>query len=303
MRLKHIEVFNAVMLSGSISGAARILNVTQPAVTQTLQHAEQQLGYALFARERSGLKPTEEALQLYARSRQIFEQVDELRRLAQSLKGASGRPLRVGVVPSLSTRHLATALHGFRAQHPQCDVALKILHSDEICRAVALQECDLGIVYDTASLATLHAETLAAGRLLWVEAAGAVEAAGVLGQDAITIAEIVQRDFIGIDKDDPVGRVLQGHLSLEQPLTGTRLSAQTYQSALLLTLSGLGPCIVDSFTVDAAAGQGLRAREIVPAIAVTVSAVALERTRQRPACMAFVAAFRSALQGAAAAPR
>ena len=44
MRLKHIEVFNAVMLTGSVSGAARLLHVTQPAVTQTLQHAELQLG-------------------------------------------------------------------------------------------------------------------------------------------------------------------------------------------------------------------------------------------------------------------
>ena len=48
MKLKHIEVFNAVMLTGSVSAAARLLHVTQPAITQTLQHAELQLGYALF---------------------------------------------------------------------------------------------------------------------------------------------------------------------------------------------------------------------------------------------------------------
>ncbi|WP_208508335.1 LysR family transcriptional regulator, partial [Variovorax paradoxus] len=71
MKLKHIEVFNAIMLSGSVSAAARILNVTQPAVTQTLKHAEQQLGYALFVRDKGGMKPTPEARQLHLRAQKI----------------------------------------------------------------------------------------------------------------------------------------------------------------------------------------------------------------------------------------
>ena len=36
MRLRHIEVFNAVMVTGSVSGAARLINITQPAVSRTL---------------------------------------------------------------------------------------------------------------------------------------------------------------------------------------------------------------------------------------------------------------------------
>jgi len=50
MRLRHIEVFNAVMVTGSFSGAARLINITQPAVSRTLKHAELQLGFPLFER-------------------------------------------------------------------------------------------------------------------------------------------------------------------------------------------------------------------------------------------------------------
>ncbi len=50
MRLRHIEVFNAVMVTGSFSGAARLINNTQPAVGRTLKHAELQLGFPLFER-------------------------------------------------------------------------------------------------------------------------------------------------------------------------------------------------------------------------------------------------------------
>ena len=52
MKLRHIEVFHAVMLTGTVNGAARLLNVTQPAVTKILQHAEDQLGFKLFIRNK-----------------------------------------------------------------------------------------------------------------------------------------------------------------------------------------------------------------------------------------------------------
>ena len=51
MRLKHIEVFNAIMVGGSVSAAARLLHVTQPAVTQSLAHAELQLGQKILANQ------------------------------------------------------------------------------------------------------------------------------------------------------------------------------------------------------------------------------------------------------------
>src|SRR5260370_38036173 len=77
MRLRHIEVFNAVMQTGSVSAAARLINITQPAVSRTLQHAELQLGFALFQRARGRLTPTNEALALFPHIEKLFEQLDE----------------------------------------------------------------------------------------------------------------------------------------------------------------------------------------------------------------------------------
>ena len=51
MRLRHIEVFHAVMQAGTISGAAQVLHISQPAVTKVLQHCELQLGLPLFERD------------------------------------------------------------------------------------------------------------------------------------------------------------------------------------------------------------------------------------------------------------
>src|SRR5256885_14278482 len=86
MRLRHIEVFNAVMQTGSVSAAARLINITQPAVSRTLQHAELQLGFALFQRARGRLTPTNEALALFPHIEKLFEQLDEVQRLADNLR-------------------------------------------------------------------------------------------------------------------------------------------------------------------------------------------------------------------------
>ncbi len=92
MRLKQIEAFHAVMLTGSVSGAARLLHVTQPAITQTLQHAELQLGYALFTREGRRLTPTHEERQLFPEVQGLMLQLESVRRMGAALRaGARGR--------------------------------------------------------------------------------------------------------------------------------------------------------------------------------------------------------------------
>ena len=64
MRLQHIEIFHAVYTCGSITAAAKMLNVSQPSVSKVLAHAEQQLGFALFDRLKGKLIPTQETERL-----------------------------------------------------------------------------------------------------------------------------------------------------------------------------------------------------------------------------------------------
>ena len=80
MRLRHIEIFQAIRQTGSVSAAAQLLHVSQPAVTKVLQHAELQLGFPLFLRVRGKLQPTPEALALES----------EVEKVTESLQAATG---------------------------------------------------------------------------------------------------------------------------------------------------------------------------------------------------------------------
>ena len=68
MNLRQLEVFQAVLQTGNMSAAARLLCVTPSAVSKAVAHAELQLGYRLFLRTPAGLAPTPEAQVLAAES-------------------------------------------------------------------------------------------------------------------------------------------------------------------------------------------------------------------------------------------
>ena len=157
MRLRHIEVFNAVMHTGSVSAAARLINISQPAVSRTLQHAELQLGFALFQRSKGRLTPTSEALALLPHMEKLFAQLEEVQRLADSLrKGRATDELRIASVLALSHEVLPRALAQFKHKHPNVTVSLQSLHSPQIVQALVMQEADVGFVLSNAQQPTLQ---------------------------------------------------------------------------------------------------------------------------------------------------
>jgi DNA-binding transcriptional LysR family regulator len=101
MRIRQIEAFHAIYVNGSISGAARALNVSQPSLTKVLKHAEDQLGFALFRRIKGRLVPTDEAHVLFREVNEVHERLASLRKTARNLRSGGGGHLSVAVLPAL----------------------------------------------------------------------------------------------------------------------------------------------------------------------------------------------------------
>ena len=85
MRTRHIEVFNNVYKTGSVTSAAKLLNVSQPSVSKVLAHAEQQLGFRLFERIRMKLVPTPEANILFKHTAIMEEVLTDINQISESL--------------------------------------------------------------------------------------------------------------------------------------------------------------------------------------------------------------------------
>ncbi|MDU2870539.1 MAG: LysR substrate-binding domain-containing protein [Pseudomonas aeruginosa] len=166
MKLRHIEVFQAIRQAGSVSGAAQLLHVSQPAVSKVLQHAEQQLGFPLFLRVRGKLLATPEALELEREVAKLSDSLQAVRRLAQNLRRQPGHSLRIGATPALALSLLPRAIGEWSARYPQSGCELATLHSRELVQGLLMRELDLALSLKQPEHPGLRGEAIASGVLV-----------------------------------------------------------------------------------------------------------------------------------------
>lgn len=295
MRLRHIEVFNAVMLTGSVSGAARLINVTQPAVSRILQHAELQLGFALFQRNKGRLTATSEALTLYPHIERLFGMLDEVQRLAVNLRtGESARELRLLTVLALSYEILPHAIKLFRVKHPEVTITVKALHSPQIVSTLALQEADVGFLLSPVTHPALSQQHLADGRVVCISPKGMLSAR-LLKRGSVTLADLSHVPVIGLDVLDPVGRSLNNACREAEVGLDIAITVQTYHSALALAHHGLGIALVDSCTAASVDLKRVDVLALEPLIPVPIKALLPAAKPASVAVRSFVHCFQQAL--------
>jgi DNA-binding transcriptional LysR family regulator len=244
--LRHIEVFSAIMLTGSTNGAAKILNISQPAVSKTLQHAEQSVGYLLFHRSKGKLVPTQEALQLQRELTPFDEQLRRIRRLASSLSQGSARPLRVAATPALAHHLLPQAVARWCKAYPQSSCELSVAHTREIEQALLLNEIEIGLTMRPLSHPNLVLTELRSCGLCAIAPAGWWP--DKLLKRPLRAEELSGQPLITIDADDYLGGILSNWLERADAKPKSAISVQTYTLAKSLVQAHVGVALVDDFT-------------------------------------------------------
>ncbi len=141
---RQLQAFRAVIISGSMTGAGRILNVSQPAVSRLIQDFEAELKLTLFHRHGSRVTATEEAIKLYRDVERYFSNVQRIRESAAHLRSSEGGQLRIAAMPTLSSGALPEAIRRFKMSHRNVDF---FVHSDtsiHIVDSLNRDEFDLG---------------------------------------------------------------------------------------------------------------------------------------------------------------
>ncbi|WP_347557031.1 LysR family transcriptional regulator [Robbsia sp. KACC 23696] len=110
MERHQLEAFSAVMSVGSITGAGRLLERSQPAVTRQIQELEADLGYTLFARNGPRVTPTHEAYLLYEEVERSLVGMEAIAQRARAIGSGAARPIALAATASLATSLLPDAL-------------------------------------------------------------------------------------------------------------------------------------------------------------------------------------------------
>src|SRR5437867_5246720 len=142
----RLESFVEVVRRGSVTGAARALYVTQPALTARLNALERDVGAPLLVRRRGGVRLTEagRAFLPYA-ERALQAIVDGRTVLTELERGAAGH-VAICASPIVSTYALPTILKRFSESHPGVQVAVRTGHSEEMIEVVKRDEVAVGLL-------------------------------------------------------------------------------------------------------------------------------------------------------------
>lgn len=250
MRLRHIEIFNAVYTVGSVSGAAKFLNITQPTASKILMHAEDQIGFKLFRRIRGRLVPTDEANMLYEETKRISDQVTDLQKMVRNIAEADKGHIRLASISALGLQHIPRAILGFQEKHPGVHFEFQTRHYDNLLVSIQQQEKDIGVVFNAGNQKGLNNIDLGSGEFVCIYKGDYFSG----HPDRIRISDIADLPFVSIEKSGPLGDLLNRMLLESGVSLQTRIIAQTYFVALNLVAMGGGIAIVDEFT---AASQGV----------------------------------------------
>src|ERR1700682_6310484 len=110
---RQVEAFRAMMMTGSVTDAAKLMAVTQPAVSRLLRDFQALLKTELFERRGSGLVPTASATAPYMEVERAFVGLERITPAAEEIRGRRTGTLRIAALPALSNGYLPRLAGGF----------------------------------------------------------------------------------------------------------------------------------------------------------------------------------------------
>lgn len=269
-KLRQMEVFRAVMATGSMSGAARLLNVTQPAISRIIQHTESSLGLLLFERRLGRLEPTAEALRLIPEVESLYEGARKIDSLARDLSRKSGGSLTIAASPSLALHVIPQVIARYMAAHPQVHIRYYTALLSAMPAELASRRADLAISVLPVEEAGLVCEGLADGEMVCLMPNGHLLAAqdGPLG-----LAEIATHPLVMYDLAIPFGVMIGAAFEAAGVEPSIAMEVPRAELAIAMVRAGIGLAIVDEFAVAGLQDPALTVRPIREAIGVTLSVI------------------------------
>ena len=91
LTLRQIEIIRAIMVTGTVGGAARLLNVSSPGVSRAMKHAEMSVGVKLFSRKGGRYSPTMEANAIFSQINGVYDKVEDLQFVISRIKRGAAK--------------------------------------------------------------------------------------------------------------------------------------------------------------------------------------------------------------------
>ena len=145
MNLWHLKVFNEIMLSGTVSQAAKNLKRTQSSISAALSNLEKGIGYDLFVRKNRRLHPVPEAYFLKEESKNILRQMEDLDQILIKKKETGSELIKISSIPLLAELLIPNTISKFKKKSPHSNFFVSSVQSSTVYQEISTQTFDIGI--------------------------------------------------------------------------------------------------------------------------------------------------------------
>ncbi|USU13846.1 LysR substrate-binding domain-containing protein [Sphingomonadaceae bacterium OTU29THOMA1] len=262
MNFRQLEIYRAVMLSGSASRASELLSITQPAVSRSIAELEQSVGFGLFDRVRGRLVPTPEGTLFFSDVTASFVGLDTLRAAAARIRDFGSGSIRVASLAALGSTLVPRAIATFNRQHPEIAMTLQVRFSSAVRDLVASGQFDIGLAADEIDVSGVEHRAFQSSRALCAIPPGHPLAS----KTHITPADLHDQPFVALSPEDRARARLTK--ALDEVGARPRIIIETPYSTTVcaLALSGVGLGIVNPGSIDGFPERGLVLRPFTPEI-------------------------------------
>lgn len=194
--LRHLRYFVAVAHSGSISAAARSLNVAQPSVSTAINHLEQELGVSLFLRKRSlGVRLTPAGRELEKEARSLLRHLDNFDTAATDIVAGVTGEIHLACFVNVASVYLAAILRSFYDRNPNVTVRCYVGDQAEILSGLESGVYELALTFDFGLRDDLHMDVTCElpPKLLLSEHHP------LAAQDKASLIDVISEPFIFLD--------------------------------------------------------------------------------------------------------
>lgn len=262
LNLKQIDAFRWVMISGSTSQAARILNVSQPAISRLVHNFEAQVDYQLFIRRGGRLHPTPEAEALFRAIERVYPGLTHLSNLMQNIALADSGLVRVISTMPMMQRLVPEALFEFHKEMPQIRSSVRTIVKREIREWLDGQQFDVGLATLPVDYPDANIIPLASLNCVCVMP---VEHE-LSRRDVIHAEDLKNEPFISIIPDTVLRHQVDKVFDEKDIERVMITETQTAASICDMVVAGLGVSVVDVFSASAFSDKGIIIKPFRPTI-------------------------------------
>lgn len=254
MEVRDLEAFLAVMSTGSITGAARLLDRSQSQVTRLIQDLETSLGFALFERNGPRIAPTDKGIAFHEDAERFVSGIGHLRNRAKAIAGKEPEPIEIAATPAFASGIIPIALAALPEHLLPHTINLRSMPAEAAVQSVFARTADFCVTSLPADQPGLDVQGFFEGRCV----AAVAPHDPLVAKDVISIADLAGRTLVTMSNPFRLRHSVDEVLNAAGVRPNRIIATNAANNAVQVASLGLGVAIIEPATA-----YGLQSAPIV----------------------------------------